>query len=83
VITTQEQPVDLIADDFSRACAELVRARRRQREKDSRGHRADVAECRARIDLVLDLFLELRTACPQRDGVSGTPSPSDADTPIS
>jgi hypothetical protein len=36
----------------------LTEARLRQAHKDSTGHRASVAECRARIDAILDLYLE-------------------------
>jgi ribosomal protein S18 acetylase RimI-like enzyme len=44
------------------ACAELTQARLRQQEKDSWANRAAVAECHARIDVVLDLFLETQRA---------------------
>ena len=43
--------------DFSVACSELADARFRQSCKDSPGHRAAVAEARARIDAVLDMYL--------------------------
>jgi hypothetical protein len=36
----------------------LTEARLRQADKDSTGNRASVAECRARIDAILDLYLE-------------------------
>jgi hypothetical protein len=47
--------------DFSRACEQLVRARRRQVEKDSLANRAAVAERLAIIDDILDLYREVRT----------------------
>ncbi len=47
-----------IAGDFSQACAELAQARHHQRLKDTPAHRAAVADWRARVDAVLDLFLE-------------------------
>ena len=36
----------------------LTEARLRQAHKDSTGNRASVAECRARIDAILDMYLE-------------------------
>ncbi|MCU1615422.1 MAG: hypothetical protein JWO98_2962 [Frankiales bacterium] len=44
--------------DFSLASSELAEARQRQRLKDSPANRADLAECRARVDAVLDMYLE-------------------------
>jgi hypothetical protein len=44
--------------DFARTCDELAEARRRQSCKDTPGNRAAVAEARARIDAVLDMYLE-------------------------
>ena len=58
----QDHLVDQISVDFGEACAELTEARLRQQEKDSWANRAAVAECHARIDVVLDLFLETRHA---------------------
>ena len=46
-----------LAVDFSRACAQLAEARLRQIEKDTPANRAAVAECWARIDAVLDMYL--------------------------
>jgi len=51
---------DQIAGDFTRTCAELAKARHHQRQKDTPAHRAAVADCRAQVDAVLDLFLETR-----------------------
>ena len=50
--------------DFVLSCGRLTAARIRQRQKDSVGNRASVAECRARIDAILDMYLE--TAAPSR-----------------
>jgi hypothetical protein len=46
-----------LAVDFSRACAQLAEAQIRQDEKDTPANRAAVAECWARIDAVLDMYL--------------------------
>lgn len=51
---------DQLAVDFSQACADLRGARRRQQAEDDRLHRAAVAECRDRVDVVLDMYLEVR-----------------------
>ena len=56
----QDHLVDQIGVDFAEACAELTRARLRRQQKDDNANRAAVAECHARIDVVLDLFLETR-----------------------
>jgi len=45
--------------DLSGARAELAEARRDQAERDCAENRAVVAECHARIDSLLDLFLEI------------------------
>lgn len=50
--------VDQLGADFAHTCAELTRARLRRRDRDSREHRAAVEECTARVDVVLDLYLE-------------------------
>jgi hypothetical protein len=44
--------------DLSGARARLAEARRDQAERDCPENRAAVAECHARIDSLLDLFLE-------------------------
>ena len=49
---------DELEVDFGRASCELAEARSRQAEKDTPDHRADVAECSARIDAVLDMYLD-------------------------
>ena len=58
----QDHLVDQIGVDFAEACAELTRARLRRQEKDSSANRSAVVECHARIDVVLDLFLEMGRA---------------------
>jgi hypothetical protein len=50
--------VGQIRIDFAQAGTELAQARLRLRDEDSRANRAAVAECSARVDAVLDLFLE-------------------------
>ena len=44
--------------DFIVCCGRLTEARIRQCRKDSTGNRASVAECRDRIDVILDMYLE-------------------------
>lgn len=44
--------------DFFRACTDLADARRRQQAKDTPAHRNAVLDSRARVDAVLDLYLE-------------------------
>jgi hypothetical protein len=46
--------------DLTRARDRLIVARAHQRAKDSTSNRAHVAECRAQIDAILDMYLELR-----------------------
>jgi hypothetical protein len=53
--------VEELEHDFSRACEQLVRARRRQAEKDSLANRAAVAERLAIIDDILDLYRGVQT----------------------
>jgi hypothetical protein len=62
----EDSLVDQISIDFSQACGELASARLRQRGKDNTANRAAVVDCRARIDVVLDLFLDTRHADRQR-----------------
>ena len=50
--------VDQLGADFAHACTELTRARLRRSDRDSREHRTAVEECTARVDVVLDLYLE-------------------------
>jgi hypothetical protein len=51
---------DVLEADFARARAALTEARHLQAGKDTPGHRAAVAECTARIDAVLDMYLDSR-----------------------
>jgi hypothetical protein len=46
-----------LAADFGRARERLIEARLRQQVKDTPHHREAVAACRARIDMILDLYL--------------------------
>jgi hypothetical protein len=46
--------------DLTQARDRLIAARAHQRAKDSTSNRAHVAECRAQIDAILDMYLELR-----------------------
>jgi hypothetical protein len=46
--------------DLTQARDRLIAARAHQRAKDSTGNRAQVAECRAHLDAILDMYLELR-----------------------
>jgi hypothetical protein len=74
----QADLVDTLRLDLSVACLELGQARQQQREKDTPDHRAAVAECLARIDAYLDMWLDLdplRAAGPARarDGSSVEP----------
>jgi hypothetical protein len=48
--------------DFALGCAEWSAARSRQQRKDTPAHRAAVAEAGARIDAVLDMYLDARPA---------------------
>ncbi|MBB3086219.1 hypothetical protein [Geodermatophilus sabuli] len=53
---------DVLEADFARARAALAEARREQAGKDTPRHRATVAECTARVDAVLDMYLAARAA---------------------
>jgi hypothetical protein len=57
VITTVENLQEVLDLDFSMAHSELAEARLQQTCKDSPGNRAAVAEARARIDALLDMYL--------------------------
>jgi hypothetical protein len=46
--------------DLTQARDRMIAARAHQRAKDSTSNRADLAECRAQIDAILDMYLELR-----------------------
>ncbi len=46
-----------LRQEFCRARVQLSRARVSQARKDTPAHRAAVAECRSRIDAILDMYL--------------------------
>jgi hypothetical protein len=52
----------VLEDDFGLASCEWAEARSRQRRKDTPANRAAVTECGARIDAVLDMYLDARPA---------------------
>ena len=52
----------VLEDDFALASCEWAEARAQQQRKDTPAHRAAVAEAGARIDAVLDMYLEARIA---------------------
>jgi hypothetical protein len=58
MITTLDSLEDVLGLDFSMACSELADARLEQSCKDTPGNRAAVAAARARIDAILDMYLE-------------------------
>jgi hypothetical protein len=49
---------DELEVDFAQAASELAEARALQGAKDTPDHRAAVAECSARLDAVLDMYLD-------------------------
>jgi hypothetical protein len=53
---TLVRPVDTLASDLAAACAELGAARAGQRRKDTPAARRQVADCRDRIDRLLDAW---------------------------
>jgi hypothetical protein len=56
--TVQDTLGSAILVDLSGARAQLAEARRDEAERDSAVNRAVVAECHARIDALLDFFLD-------------------------
>ena len=59
MITATADSLDTVLGlDFATACGELAEARVQQSCKDTPGHRAAVAEARARVDAVLDMYLD-------------------------
>jgi hypothetical protein len=58
VITTADDLPSVLGLDFSLARFALFEARLRQALKDTPAHRAAVAEAWARIDALLDMYVE-------------------------
>jgi hypothetical protein len=54
-------PLDIVLDELAAARDRLDEARLRQIGRDSPGHRAAVAERLARIDALLDVYLQVRS----------------------
>jgi hypothetical protein len=52
----------VLQDDFAVSCSEWSAARSQRQRKDTPAHRAAVAEAGARIDAVLDMYLDARLA---------------------
>jgi hypothetical protein len=57
--------------DFAETCNQLAEARHRRSQKDSTSNRNSIDECRARIDTVLDLYLEAEGSWSARRGRTG------------
>jgi hypothetical protein len=57
MITTVDNLESVLVLDFFMACSELAEARLERSRKDTPGNRAAVAEVRARIDAMLDMYL--------------------------
>jgi hypothetical protein len=53
---TDSLPSELVRE-FAQACTELAEARRRHAAKDTPAHRTAVLDGRARVDVVLDMYL--------------------------
>jgi hypothetical protein len=53
---------DVLGADFTQMCAELAEARSRQNQKDTASNRVCMTTCQARIDTLLDLYLEMGRA---------------------
>ena len=53
-------PLPILLDELAAARDRLAQARLRQSRKDSPAHRAAVAERLARIDALLDVYLQVR-----------------------
>jgi hypothetical protein len=58
MIATLENLETALGLDFTTGCSELAEARFQLSRKDTPGHRAAVAEAHARIDAVLDMYLD-------------------------
>jgi hypothetical protein len=60
--TTPDDLQTTLAQDFRTVCQEVTEAREQRAGKDSPAHRTAVAESLSRIDALLDMYLETRTA---------------------
>jgi hypothetical protein len=58
MITTVDDLDGALGLDFTLGCTELAQAQFQQSCKDTPDHRAAVVEARARIDAVLDMYLD-------------------------
>lgn len=61
MITTVDSLKEVLDVDFFAACNELAEARLQRACKDTPDNRAAVAEARARIDALLDMYLAAGT----------------------
>jgi hypothetical protein len=57
--------------DLTQARERFIAARADQRAKDSTSNRAQVAECRAQIDAILDMYLDVRCLCSSAPASAG------------
>jgi hypothetical protein len=58
MIATVDSLEGALGVDFTLACSELAEARCQQGAKDTPGNRTAVTEAHARIDAVLDMYLD-------------------------
>ncbi|MCU1603899.1 MAG: hypothetical protein JWP46_364 [Modestobacter sp.] len=58
MIITVDNLESVLGLDFTTGCSELAKARFQHSCKDTPGNRAAVVEARARIDAVLDMYLD-------------------------
>jgi|tagenome__1003787_1003787.scaffolds.fasta_scaffold20725192_2 hypothetical protein len=62
---SSDSPLDLaslhdgLRLDFTQACAAFAEARRHQQAKDTPAHRSAILDGRARIDAILDSYVDL------------------------
>jgi hypothetical protein len=76
-----DELVDVWELDLTQARERLIAARALQRAKDSTSNRAQVAECRAQIDAIIDMYLEVRRfrrstiACAGHATAAASPPP--------
>jgi hypothetical protein len=61
-------PLEIALDELAVARDQLAEARLRLSRRDSPAHRAAVGEHLARIDALLDLYLEIRPTCRRQLG---------------